>query len=53
MPAIQRLDGSSCASGPVQIAAVIAAMLNACAPNGAISNEPSPVSATMGLALVP
>ncbi|MNV82764.1 hypothetical protein D3C71_1765180 [compost metagenome] len=52
MPAIQRLDGSSCASRPVAMAAVMAATLKACEPNGAISSEPSPVSATMGLALV-
>ena len=52
MPAIQRLDGSSCASRPVQIAAVMAAMLNAWEPNGAMSSEPSPVTVTMGFALV-
>ena len=52
IPAIQRLEGSSWASRPVQMAAVMAARLKACEPNGAISSEPSPVRVTMGLALV-
>jgi hypothetical protein len=34
------------------MAAVIAAMLKACEPNGAMSSEPRPVIVTMGLALV-
>ena len=50
-PAIQRLDGSSCASSPVQMAAVMAATLKACEPNGAVSSDPSPVTVTRGLAL--
>ena len=34
------------------MAAVIAAMLKACEPNGAMISEPRPVMVTIGLALV-
>ncbi|KAG1079599.1 hypothetical protein G6F40_016244 [Rhizopus arrhizus] len=48
----KRLRASGCASCPVQMAAVMAATLNAWAPNGAMISEPRPVTVRMGFALV-
>jgi hypothetical protein len=43
-PAHQRCRGSACASGPVQIAAEMAARFDVCAPNGAVTSDASPVT---------
>ena len=43
-----RFERSWCASGPVQIAAVIAARLTPCEPNGASTSDASPVVAISG-----
>src|SRR3546814_19794471 len=48
MPTSQRRCGSGWASGPVQIAAVIAARLTLKAPNGARSSDAAPVVSRTG-----
>ena len=45
-------SSATCASRPAAFAAVMAAMLKACEPNGAINGDPRPGLATTGLALV-
>ena len=47
-PAIQRLAGSGCASGPVQMAAEIAARFEVCEPRKAVPSDAAPVTASTG-----